>query len=112
MRDPGLWFVLVTLAGTTLLHYLTGLHLIPYHSIYRSLYYVPIAVAAVRYGRRGGIVAALTASLLYIPHVMLSWGVMADDGFNDLLENVIFLFVGTLSRGRWSGARCSRNWPA
>ncbi|MEP7189180.1 MAG: histidine kinase dimerization/phospho-acceptor domain-containing protein, partial [Roseiflexaceae bacterium] len=70
---------------------------IPYHSIYRSLYYIPIAVAAVRYGRRGGIVTALSASLLYIPHVVLSWGIMVDDGFNDLLENVIFLFVGAFA---------------
>jgi signal transduction histidine kinase len=97
LRDPGLWFVLLTLVGTTLLHYLTDIHLIPYHSIYRSLYYIPIAVAAVRYGRRGGVLMALAASLLYIPHVVLSWGVMANDGFNDLLETVIFLFVGTFA---------------
>lgn len=97
IRDPGLWFVLLVLAGTTLLHYLTDIHLIPYHSIYRSLYYLPIAVAAVRYGRRGGVLTALTASVLYIPHVILSWNIMVDDGFNDLLENVIFLFVGTLA---------------
>ena len=96
-RDPGLWFVLLTLAGTTLLHYLTDIHLIPYHSIYRSLYYMPIAVAAVRYGRRGGVLTALTASVLYIPHVILSWNIMIDDGFNDLLENVIFLFVGAFA---------------
>jgi two-component system sensor histidine kinase AtoS len=89
--------VLLALAGTTLLHYLTDIHLIPYHSIYRSLYYVPIAVAAVRYGRRGGVLTALTASVLYIPHVILSWNIMIDDGFNDLLENVIFLFVGTFA---------------
>src|SRR5581483_4589208 len=69
----------------------------PSHSIYRSLYYVPIAVAAVRYGRRGGILAALTASLLYIPHVIFSWGLMGDDGINDLLENAIFLFVGAFA---------------
>ncbi len=74
LRDPGLWFVLLTLVGTTLLHYLTDVHLIPYHSIYRSLYYIPIAVAAVRYGWRGGVLTALAASLLYIPHVVLSWG--------------------------------------
>lgn len=97
LRDPSLWFVLVTLTGTTLLHSLTDIHLIPYHSIYRSLYYLPIAVAAVRYGRRGGILTALTVSLLYIPHVMLSWSIMVDDGFNDLLENVIFLFVGAFA---------------
>lgn len=97
IRDVGLWFVLFTLAGTTLLHYLTDIHLIPYHSIYRSLYYVPIAVAAVRYGRRGGVLTALTASALYIPHVILSWGVMLGDGVNDLLENAVFLFVGTFA---------------
>ncbi len=97
LHDPGLWFVLITLAGTTLLHYLTDIHLIPYHSIYRSLYYLPIAVAAVRYGRRGGVLTALTASMLYVPHVVLSWNIMIDDGFNDLLENVIFLFVGAFA---------------
>lgn len=96
-RDPGVWFVLIALAGTTLLHYLTDAHLIPYHSIYRSLYYLPIAVAAVRYGRRGGIIAALAASALYIPHVLISWEMMPGDRFNDLLENVIFLFVGALA---------------
>lgn len=97
IRDVGLWFVLATLAITTLLHYLTDIHLIPYHSIYRSLYYVPIAVAAVRYGRRGGILTALTASTLYIPHVILSWDIMIDDGINDLLENAVFLFVGAFA---------------
>lgn len=96
LRDPGVWFVLFGLAGTTLLHYLTDIRLIPYHSIYRSLYYIPIAVAAVRYGRRGGALTAITASVLYIPHVLLSWGIMASDGFNDLLENVVFWFVGVL----------------
>lgn len=96
LRDVSLWFVLLTLAVTTMLHYLTDIHLIPYHSIYRSLYYLPIAVAAVRYGWRGGVAASLTASTLYIPHVMLSWSMMPADAFNDLLENVVFLFVGLL----------------
>lgn len=97
LRDLGFWFIALTLAVTTLLHYLTDIRLIPSHSIYRSLYYVPIAVAAVRYGRRGGVLAALTASLLYIPHVIFSWGLMGDDGINDLLENAVFLFVGTFA---------------
>jgi two-component system sensor histidine kinase AtoS len=97
LRDLGLWLIALTLAVTTLLHYLTDIRLIPSHSTYRSLYYVPIAVAAVRYGRRGGVLAALTASLLYIPHVIFSWGLMGDDGINDLLENAVFLFVGAFA---------------
>lgn len=96
-RDGALLFVLGALALVTTLHYLTDVHLIPYHSIYRSLYYVPIAVAAVRYGRRGGILTALTTSALYLPHVVMSWGMMPSDGFNDLLENVVFLFVGAFA---------------
>ncbi len=97
LHDPGFWFIALTLAVTTLLHYLTDIRLIPSHSIYRSLYYVPIAVAAVRYGRRGGVLTALTASLLYVPHVVFSWGVMHADGINDLLENAVFLFVGAFA---------------
>ena len=110
LRDLGLWFVLISLAVTTLLHYLTDVHFIPYHSIYRSLYYVPIAVAAVRYGRRGGALTALTTSVLYLPHVLISWGTMPSDGFNDLLENGVFLFVGIFAgsladRERWQRQR-------
>jgi PAS domain-containing protein len=110
LRDPSLWFVLIPLAVTTLLHYLTDVQLIPYHSIYRSLYYVPIAVAAVRYGRRGGALTALTTSVLYLPHVLISWGTMPSDGFNDLLENGVFLFVGIFAgsladRERWQRQR-------
>jgi two-component system sensor histidine kinase HydH len=96
-RDVGIWFVLLALAVITSLHYLTDVHLIPYHSIYRSLYYLPIAVAAVRYGRIGGTTTALATSALYLPHVWISWGTMPSDGFNDLLENVVFLFVGVLA---------------
>lgn len=97
LRNIGLWFVLVALASITMLHYLTDVHLIPYHSIYRSLYYLPIAVAAVRYGRRGGVLTAIATSALYLPHVYISWGTMPGDSFNDLLENVVFLFVGAFA---------------
>ncbi|MDZ4718628.1 MAG: ATP-binding protein [Roseiflexaceae bacterium] len=97
LQDPAIWCVIVILGLVTMLHYLTDMHLIPYHSIYRSLYYIPIAIAAVRYGRRGGILTALTTSILYIPHVVLSWAMMPADAFNDLLENVIFLFVGAFA---------------
>lgn len=96
VRHPSVWFILVPLLGTTLLHYLTSAHLIPYHSLYRSLYYLPLAVAAVRYGRRGGVLTAIVASVLYIPHILLSWSAMPSDAFNDLLETGIFLFFGGL----------------
>ena len=48
--------VVVALLAITLLHYLTNARLLTYHSIYRSLSYLPIIVAAVLGGLRGGIV--------------------------------------------------------
>jgi hypothetical protein len=42
-------------------------NLFSYHSIYRSLYYAPLAVAAVRYGQRGGALIAEATSTLYLP---------------------------------------------
>ena len=107
-RDAGVLVVLLALAFISLLHYLTDIHLIPYHSIYRSLYYLPIAVGAVRYGRVGGVLTALATSALYLPHVWMSWGVMPSDGFNDLLENGVFLFVGFLAGSLADAERAQR----
>ena len=95
--DPALWFILIALAGISTLHYLTDVRLIPYHSIYRSLYYVPIAVAAVRYGWRGGVLTALTTTVLYLPHVAISSRLILIDSFNDVLENLLFLFIGAFA---------------
>lgn len=106
--DRSMWCIVGALIVISLLHYLTDIHLIPYHSIYRSLYYVPIAVGAVRYGRKGGIASALAASALYLPHVVCSWGVMPSDAFNDLLENVIFLFVGAFAGSLADAERTQR----
>lgn len=93
-REAAFWFIAASAAFISALHYLTDVHLIPYHSIYRSLYYIPIAVAAVRYGRLGGTLTALLIVAAYIPHVVLSWGLMPTDGLNDLLETGLFVFVG------------------
>ncbi|HEU4325282.1 MAG TPA: ATP-binding protein [Roseiflexaceae bacterium] len=97
LRAPALWLIIGTITLISSLHYLTDIHLIPYHSIYRSLYYIPIAVAAVRYGMRGGALAALAIAAVYLPHVLHSWTMLPADGLNDLLETGLFLLVGTFA---------------
>jgi signal transduction histidine kinase len=63
------------------------------------LYYVPIVLGAFHYGLKGGVLTALAATLLYLPHVLFQWGGMA--GGNQYLEiimfNVIGLVTGTLA---------------
>jgi len=89
-----LFLILAVVAGVTVLHYLTGAHLLEYHTVYRSLYYLPVAGAAVAFGLHGGLLTALAVILLYLPHV-LGMGEMIPGGMADnLLELPVFLLVG------------------
>jgi signal transduction histidine kinase len=78
------------------LHYLTSAHLLEYHTIYRSLYYVPIAGAAVGFGLRGGLGVSLLVTALYLPHVFGMGHMLPGGLFDNLLELPIFLLVGGL----------------
>ena len=90
-------FVGATLVGITLLHYLTSAHLLPYHSIYRSLYYLPIGVAAVTWGVRGGLLASLFVTLVHLPYVFLMGNTMPGGILDNLLEVLAFNAVAALT---------------
>ncbi len=96
LHDPVLWIVAAMVSAITLLHYLTDVQLVPYHSIYRSLYYIPIAIAAVRWGLWGGLSTAGIICILYIPHTLIAlYATMS--GIDVLLECGAFLFVAGLT---------------
>jgi signal transduction histidine kinase len=65
------------------------------HDVWRRLYYVPIVLGAFHWGLRGGVLTALVATLLYLPHVLLQWGGMAHG--NQYVEIVMFFVIGTVS---------------
>lgn len=96
LRDPDLLIIAAMVFGITLLHYLTDAQLVPYHSIYRSLYYIPIAIAAVRWGMRGGIGVAIVICVVYLPHVIIALHGTTSD-IDALLECSAFLFVAALT---------------
>lgn len=90
-------FVGLMLAAVTALHYLTSAHLLPYHSIYRSLYYLPIGVAAATWGFRGGVTAALITTTVYLPHVFLMGNTMPGGVLENMLEVLAFNAVAALT---------------
>ncbi len=92
-----LWLIALALAITTYLHYSTNLTLMALHNVYRSLYYLPIIYAALRFGLWGGLLTALAASLLYAPHVMLYLGALPAQATNDLMEILLFDTAGVLT---------------
>jgi signal transduction histidine kinase len=61
-------FVVLSALLITVGHFVVPMDLVILHNLLRRLYYLPIVVAAVGYGARGGLLAALGCTLLYLPH--------------------------------------------
>jgi len=81
----------------SLLHFLTPESLILWHNIFQRLYYLPIVYAAACFGWRGGLIAALSSAILYIPHILISLHHMPEYAMNQYAEIIIFFLVGTIT---------------
>jgi len=81
----------------SLAHYFTGTHLHQYHDIYRRLYYLPIFIAALWFGLKGGLGASLLSSVLYAPHVLFQWKIVPSMELEKYLEILLFNIVGALT---------------
>ena len=94
-------FVLVLGAAILLisaLHFLTPIDSLILHQIYQRLYYIPIILAAIRFGWRGGLGAAGLASLSYIPHIALHWQHQNYDyALNQYAEITLFFVIGAVT---------------
>jgi two-component system sensor histidine kinase HydH len=96
---------LVVLAGvisvTLAIHYGWPAHALGVHSsllmvIHARLCYIPIVIAAVWFGLRGGLLAALLISVFIIPYIVLR-AVPAGELATELTEIVFYFAVGSLA---------------
>lgn len=78
----------------SLLHYLTPLHLHYLHDIFQRLYYLPIILAAIWFGLRGGLLCSLAVSIVYAPHILFQWGGDVTLELEKYLEIVLYNIVG------------------
>jgi two-component system, NtrC family, sensor histidine kinase HydH len=90
-------FVLAGIAMTSAGHYLTPPDLLLWHGIFQRLYYLPVVYAAIAFGWKGGLGAAVLAGLAYIPHIATTWAHMQHYAYEQYAEIVMFLAVGVLT---------------
>lgn len=80
------------------LHFLTPVDRLVLHQVYQRLYYIPIILASLWYGWRGGLGAALAASLSYVPHIALHWQHQNYDyALNQYAEITLFFVIGAVT---------------
>jgi two-component system, NtrC family, sensor histidine kinase HydH len=80
----------------TVLHFLTPTDQIVLHEIYQRFYYLPIIAAALLYGFRGGLFAAIFTTVVYVPHILIHWSHSHSYTINQFAETVIFIAVGAI----------------
>jgi len=84
----------LSILGISLLHYLTPLHLHYLHDIFQRFYYLPIILAALWFGFRGGLTCSLVVSIVYAPHILFQWGGQLTMEMEKYLEIVMYNVVG------------------
>ena len=90
--------IVVLIALVALLHFLTPVDRLVLHQIYQRLYYIPIILAALWFGWRGGLGAAGLASLSYVPHIALHWQHQNYDyALNQYAEITLFFVIGAVT---------------
>jgi hypothetical protein len=89
--------LLCAVIAVSLAHYLTpvGGHdthrFHAHHAIYRWFYHLPIILAGIWFGLRGGVGVALGVVVLYLPHVLIQWHGGSTEQW---LEMGLYLSVG------------------
>ena len=89
--------ILLSIICISLFHYLTPLHLHYLHDIFQRFYYLPIILAALWYGFRGGLGCAIVVSIVYAPHILFQWGGHLTVEMEKYLEIVLYNVVGAVT---------------
>ena len=96
-----IWWKIALIGGAIVLvstlHFLTPLESITAHQIYQRLYYLPIVAAALIFGLRGSLLAALFSSAVYLPHIFFQWHHQTEYSLNQYIEIVLFFFFAVVA---------------
>jgi two-component system, NtrC family, sensor histidine kinase HydH len=95
-KVSSLWRSLLPLAVVIIgvLHYLTPLSAAHWIYILQRLYYIPIVLAGLRLGLRGGLSIAVLSGLAFMSGTPSIWTVSRVDVLDQCLETCIFCLVG------------------
>ena len=96
-RHWRVWGLGTAIAVVSLLHYHTSTSQVWLHQFFQRAYYLPVILAALWFGRQGGIMAAALSGLVYIPHILMSWRSQPEYSAAQYVEIGMFFVVGGLT---------------
>ncbi len=78
------------------LHYFTPHSHLLLHNLFQKLYYLPIIYAAIAFGWRGGLLAAVASTICFIPHI-LTWRHQPYYAMSQYAELILFFLVAGIT---------------
>lgn len=81
----------------TALHFTTSPSSFLLHNLYQRLYYVPLLLAAIWFGVRGGLVTAAACIAGYTPHIFMHWVHSPAYQTSQVVELAMFVVLATLA---------------
>lgn len=88
--------ILILIAVITTLHFVTKTQEGPLHQVFKLLYFIPIILASVQFGFKGGTVTSVLISVIYSPQKLLSLGPQGD-AIHELLDVFLFVAIGIVT---------------
>ncbi|MGJ5820676.1 two-component system sensor histidine kinase NtrB [Paludibaculum fermentans] len=89
--------VAAAIAAISAGHYFTPPSQLMWHGFFQRAYYLPVVFAAITFGWIGGLAAAATAGLAYLPHIMTAWTGMRHYELEQYVEIIMFFAVGAVT---------------
>lgn len=97
MRALRIASLVVAVVVVSFLHYQTTTADVWLHQLFQRAYYIPILLTALWYGWRGGLLAAGFSGVLYMPHILMSWGSHPEYRADQFIEILMFFAIGALT---------------
>ena len=96
-RQPEFWTTVAAVLVLSIGHYAAPMHDPFWHDLFRRLYYLPIILAAFRYGLGGGLVTSVLVSLIFLPHVLMTRTMLTRQASEAVFEIPLYLVVGIVT---------------
>jgi signal transduction histidine kinase len=96
VRQPEFWTTLGAVVALTAGHYAAPMHDPFWHDLFRRLYYLPVILAAFRYGIVGGVLTPAVVTAAFIPHVLMARQMLPKQASEAVFEIPLYFVVGAV----------------